>query len=79
MGIARVPHLIVLDEPTNHLDLPSVECLEEALAECRCALLLASHDERFLGRLTDMRWEIVRGRGTGSRRECRLATRYVTR
>ena len=34
IGIARVPHLIVFDEPTNHLDLPSIECLERALAEC---------------------------------------------
>ncbi len=67
MGIARVPHLIVLDEPTNHLDLPSVECLEEALAECSCALLLASHDERFLARLTTTRWEIEEGTGLGQR------------
>lgn len=34
LGIALKPHLIVLDEPTNHLDLPSIECLEEALADC---------------------------------------------
>jgi macrolide transport system ATP-binding/permease protein len=58
VGIARVPHLIVLDEPTNHLDLPSIECLERALAECACGLILASHDERFLDRLTTIRWEI---------------------
>lgn len=70
MGIARVPHLIVLDEPTNHLDLPSVECLEEALAACRCALVLASHDRRFLGRLTRIRWEIGRGEDRRARRLC---------
>jgi ATPase subunit of ABC transporter with duplicated ATPase domains len=67
IGIARVPHLIVLDEPTNHLDLPSVECLEEALAACGCALILASHDQRFLGRLTDVRWRIVQGARLGER------------
>lgn len=61
MGIAHVPHLIVLDEPTNHLDLPSIECLERALAECTCGVVLASHDERFLRRLTDIRWQIGRG------------------
>ncbi len=61
MGIARIPHLLVLDEPTNHLDLPSIECLEQALAECSCGLVLASHDERFLRRLTGIRWEIGRG------------------
>jgi ATPase subunit of ABC transporter with duplicated ATPase domains len=67
MGISRVPYLIVLDEPTNHLDLPSIECLEEALAECRCALLLASHDERFLARLTSIRWSIGAGHAPGER------------
>ena len=59
LGIARVPHLIVMDEPTNHLDLPSIECLEEALDGCPCGLLLVSHDERFLARLTATRWQIA--------------------
>jgi len=59
LGMARAPHLIVMDEPTNHLDLPSIEALEEALAECPCALLLVSHDERFLTRLTRIRWRIA--------------------
>ena len=58
MGIANVPHLIIMDEPTNHLDLPSIECLEEALDDCPCGLLLVSHDRRFLKRLTRTRWHI---------------------
>ena len=58
MRIARTPHLIVLDEPTNHMDLPSIECIEQALADARCALLLASHDEVFLDRLTTVRWSL---------------------
>jgi macrolide transport system ATP-binding/permease protein len=65
MGIERVPHLIVLDEPTNHLDLPSIRCLEDALSECSCALLLASHDRRFLARLCETRWEIEAEPGGG--------------
>ncbi len=65
LGIALRPHLIVMDEPTNHLDLPSIECLEEALAECPCGLLLVSHDERFLARLTRTRWNIARTQATG--------------
>ena len=58
MGLAASPELIILDEPTNHLDLPSIECLEKALADCSCGLLLVSHDERFLDALTDRQWTI---------------------
>jgi ATPase subunit of ABC transporter with duplicated ATPase domains len=57
-GIAKMPHLIVMDEPTNHLDLPSIHCLEGALADCPCGLLLVSHDRRFLKSLTKTRWSI---------------------
>jgi len=64
LGIAAEPHLIVMDEPTNHLDLVSIECLEDALADCPCALLLVSHDRRFLARLTEVEWRIE-GRGDG--------------
>ncbi len=60
-GIVRGPHLIVMDEPTNHLDLTAITCLEEALKGCPCALLLVSHDERFLCRLTTLRWDIRDG------------------
>jgi len=62
-GIARVPHFIVMDEPTNHLDLPSIECLEQALADCPCGLLLVSHDERFLRKLTERRWQVTSSGG----------------
>ena len=58
-GVERGPHLIVMDEPTNHLDLPSIDCLERALADAPCALILVSHDERFLARLTTSRWELA--------------------
>jgi ATPase subunit of ABC transporter with duplicated ATPase domains len=58
-GLSRVPNLIVMDEPTNHLDLPSIKLIEDALAEVRCALLLVSHDRRFLDRLTTTRWSIA--------------------
>ena len=59
LGLARRPHLIIMDEPTNHMDLPSIECLEQALSACECALVLVSHDERFLGRLCDTRWKLT--------------------
>ena len=57
LGLSRRPWLIVMDEPTNHLDLPSIECLENALADCAAALLLISHDLRFLKRLATTCWE----------------------
>lgn len=42
------PGLLLLDEPTNHLDLLSIEMLEGAVAEYRGAIVVASHDQRFL-------------------------------
>jgi ATPase subunit of ABC transporter with duplicated ATPase domains len=59
LGMTRRPHIIIMDEPTNHMDLPSIECLEHALSECPCSLVLVSHDKRFLGKLTKKRWNIV--------------------
>lgn len=63
IGISRGPHLIVMDEPTNHMDLPSIECLEEALCDCPCGLLLVSHDQRFLHALVTLNWHIVLAAG----------------
>jgi len=47
-----------MDEPTNHLDLPSIEALESALTDCPCALLLVSHDQRFLEAICDIEWRL---------------------
>ena len=58
LGMRRTPRLVAMDEPTNHLDLPSIECLEEALAELPCALVLVSHDRRFLARLATREWRV---------------------
>ena len=57
-GLERHPELIVMDEPTNHLDLLSVECMEEALGEFPGAMILVSHDQRFLDALITVCWEI---------------------
>ncbi len=58
LGIIRGPHFIIMDEPTNHMDLPSILCLEEALADCPCAMLLVSHDKSFLQKTTVLHWEL---------------------
>ena len=54
--------VLLLDEPTNHLDIESIEWLEDYLAGCRSALLLVSHDRRFLDNVTTRTVEIVLGR-----------------
>ncbi len=59
LGMTHQPWLIVMDEPTNHLDLPSIEHLEAALTQCQAALLLVSHDLRFLRALTTAAWQIA--------------------
>jgi ATP-binding cassette subfamily F protein uup len=46
--LAPEPDILMLDEPTNHLDLPTIEWLEGELARSRSALVLISHDRRFL-------------------------------
>jgi ATP-binding cassette subfamily F protein uup len=50
--LAPEPDILLLDEPTNHLDLPAIEWLEAELAALRSALVIISHDRRFLGDLT---------------------------
>lgn len=63
LGMLKVPALIMMDEPTNHMDLPSVRCLEDALNEFTGALLLISHDRRFLEKVTERKWVLTRDDG----------------
>jgi macrolide transport system ATP-binding/permease protein len=69
IGIVRGPHLIVMDEPTNHMDLPGILCLEQALADCPCAVLLVSHDESFLAKITGTEWRLTREESGDTRLE----------
>src|SRR5262245_40841049 len=70
-ALARVlapdPDVLLLDEPTNHLDLGTIEWLENDLATRRCALVIISHDRRFLANLS--RATIWLDRGTTRRIE----------
>ncbi|MFN9356313.1 MAG: ATP-binding cassette domain-containing protein, partial [Alphaproteobacteria bacterium] len=50
--LAPQPDILLLDEPTNHLDLPAIEWLENELASMRSAIVLISHDRRFLQAMT---------------------------
>jgi ABC transport system ATP-binding/permease protein len=55
-ALARVlapdPDVLLLDEPTNHLDLTTIEWLERDLESRRTALVIISHDRRFLSTLS---------------------------
>ncbi|MEQ1782690.1 MAG: ABC-F family ATP-binding cassette domain-containing protein [Hyphomonadaceae bacterium] len=56
-AFAHDPDVLLLDEPTNHLDVPAIELLEEELKAYRGALLVVSHDRRFLENIsTSVAW-----------------------
>ena len=59
LGMTRIPYLIVMDEPTNHLDLLSIKALEKALGACHCALILVSHNLRFVTSLVTTIWQLT--------------------
>ncbi len=60
--LAPEPDILLLDEPTNHLDLPAIEWLENELKSLRSALVLVSHDRRFLSNLSRSTVWLDRGR-----------------
>jgi ABC transport system ATP-binding/permease protein len=60
-ALAPEPDILLLDEPTNHLDLPAIEWLEGELASLRSALVLISHDRRFLQNLSRVTIWLDRG------------------
>src|SRR5438309_6599025 len=51
-ALAPSPDILLLDEPTNHLDLTTIEWLEGELGGRRSALVMISHDRRFLSNLS---------------------------
>src|SRR6516162_1685849 len=50
--LAPAPDILLLDEPTNHLDLTTIEWLERELDARRSAMVIISHDRRFLSTLS---------------------------
>jgi ATP-binding cassette subfamily F protein uup len=61
-SLAPAPDVLLLDEPTNHLDLPAIEWLEAELSRLRSAIVLVSHDRRFLETLSRATLWLDRGR-----------------
>ena len=60
--LAPRPDILLLDEPTNHLDIHAIEWLEGELKAMRTALVLISHDRRFLESLSRVTVWLDRGR-----------------
>ncbi len=61
-ALAAAPDILLLDEPTNHLDLTTIEWLERDLDARQTALIIISHDRRFLSNLTRATVWLDRGR-----------------
>ncbi len=60
--LLRKPDCILLDEPTNHLDIESIFWLENFLKEYFGAIMIVSHDKRFLDIVTNRTIEISLGK-----------------
>ncbi|WP_434729933.1 ABC-F family ATP-binding cassette domain-containing protein [Rhizobium binae] len=60
------PPLLILDEPTNHLDIDSISAVEAGLRAYDGALIVVSHDERFLENIgIERRLELAGGEPVG--------------
>ena len=60
------PDLLLLDEPTNHLDTEAIDWLEGCIRRTRdMAILLVTHDRRFLKRIATKIYDLDRGRLSG--------------
>ena len=67
------PDLLLLDEPTNHLDVEAIDWLEGMIRRQRdMALLVVTHDRRFLKRVAEKIFDLDRGELSGW--ECDYAT-----
>lgn len=60
--LLQKPDILLLDEPTNHLDIESIQWLENYLESYPGALLLISHDRRFLDNVTNRTLDLMLGK-----------------
>jgi len=56
------PDIILLDEPTNHLDIESIFWVETFLKNYEGAVIVVSHDKKFLDTVTNRTIEIINGK-----------------
>jgi ATP-binding cassette subfamily F protein uup len=61
-ALVAEPDLLLLDEPTNHLDIESIAWLEALLRGFRGAVVVVTHDRRFLDGVATRVVELDRGR-----------------
>jgi ATP-binding cassette subfamily F protein uup len=60
-ALVSKPDILLLDEPTNHLDIPAIRWLEGQLRNYKGALILITHDRRFLQNVANWMAELDRG------------------
>lgn len=53
--------IFLLDEPTNNLDIESIEWFEKYLIKCKNKMIIVSHDEIFLNKVTTKLFELDKG------------------
>lgn len=60
--LLKNPDVLLLDEPTNHLDIESIMWLEEFIKTSAKAVVVISHDRRFVDAITTRTIEVTMGR-----------------
>ena len=60
--LLKAPDVLLLDEPTNHLDIESIEWLEQFIINSSKAVVVISHDRKFVDNITTRTIEVTLGR-----------------
>ena len=60
--LLQKPDVLLLDEPTNHLDIESIQWLEDFLINNGKAVIVISHDRKFVDNITTRTIEVTMGR-----------------
>lgn len=60
--LLKDPDVLLLDEPTNHLDIESIQWLEDFIRESSKAVVVISHDRKFVDSITTRTIEVTMGR-----------------